>query len=91
MTIVNTRLLLNRIVANIEVDPALLVVSQTPAAASTSLPATTTTTKKKKHHLTAANDTVFAKLRDLNFAVVGGELNREAKRLDAELKVVNHL
>jgi len=42
--------------------------------------------KKKKHLLTASGDTLFTDLRDLNFAVVGNKLNREARRLDAEYK-----
>ncbi|EJD52391.1 ATP binding protein [Auricularia subglabra TFB-10046 SS5] len=40
--------------------------------------------KKKKHHLSAATDTLFRDLRDLNFSVVGANLSRHAHRLDAE-------
>jgi len=43
--------------------------------------------RRKKHHLTALNDEMLGRLRDLNFAIVGGKLNAEARRLEAEYDV----
>lgn len=40
--------------------------------------------KKRKHHLTAAKDTLFGDIRDLNFAVVGTRLSRLARRLESD-------
>lgn len=40
--------------------------------------------KKKKIALSSSNDALFAELRDKNFAVVGGVLNRVAKRINAD-------
>lgn len=68
--------------AHVEVDPNLL----NPApAASTSTPATTSfgaQPPKKKKHLLTSSDTLYAELRDKNFAVVGSVLNRTARRLN---------
>ncbi|KZV82588.1 Sec1-like protein [Exidia glandulosa HHB12029] len=77
---------------HVELPASLLAAptaQQTPsasAAASTSAAGRTALTKekKKKHHLTAANDTLFRDLRDLNFSVVGANLSRHAHRLDSE-------
>jgi hypothetical protein len=46
-----------------------------------------TATKKKKHQLSASNDGMLNKLRDMNFAVVGSKLNGEARRLEAAYDV----
>lgn len=69
--------------AHVEVDPSLL----NPApVASTSTPSATagfnTALPKKKKHLLASTDTLFSELRDKNFAVVGGILNKTARRLN---------
>lgn len=37
---------------------------------------------KKKKHLLSSSDSIFAELRDKNFAVVGSILNRTARRLN---------
>lgn len=88
-------LMLHMCSAHIKVDPSLLSAAPptstsagTPGTPgiSTSVPLTSTAQTKKSHHLTSA-DPVFAQLRDVNFAVVGGKLNKEARRLDAEYKV----
>jgi len=44
--------------------------------------------KKKKHPLNSS-DKVFAELRDLNFAVVGGRLNKIAKRIEGAYNQVS--
>lgn len=67
---------------HVEVDPDLL----NPApAASGSAPISnslgTAAPKKRKHQL-SSTDTLFAELRDKNFAVVGGVLNKTARRLN---------
>ncbi|KAJ7110320.1 Sec1-like protein [Mycena crocata] len=43
---------------------------------------------KKKHHLTTATDPLFAELRDLNFSSVGKRLNKVARRLEEDYKVI---
>ncbi|KAG5652575.1 hypothetical protein H0H81_004535 [Sphagnurus paluster] len=44
---------------------------------------------KKKHHLTTTTDPLFEELRDLNFSAVGRKLNKVARRLDEDYKVVS--
>lgn len=77
--------------AQIEVDPSLL--SANPSDSTTAPAASTdnntfarvpTAPKKRKHHLSGTNDRVFADIRDLNFASVGGRLSRIAKRLEGD-------
>ncbi|QRV94848.1 vacuolar protein sorting-associated protein 33A [Ceratobasidium sp. AG-Ba] len=71
--------------SHIEVNPELLSSNPAPNTPGTSLGnAAPVQAKKKKHHLTATNDEMLGRLRDLNFAIVGGKLNAEAKRLEAE-------
>lgn len=41
-------------------------------------------TKRKRVQLQSASDPLFAELRDKNFAVVGGVLNRVARRINAD-------
>ncbi|KAJ9111681.1 hypothetical protein QFC19_001040 [Naganishia cerealis] len=75
--------------SHIEVDPALISPN-----ASDSAPATSNSTdtlgrvpapsKKRKHHLSGSNDSVFADIRDLNFATVGARLSKIAKRLEGD-------
>lgn len=68
--------------AHVDVDPNLL----NPApAASTSTPSASSfgaAPAKKKKHLLTSSDSLFAELRDKNFAVVGSILNRTARRLN---------
>jgi hypothetical protein len=40
--------------------------------------------KKRKHRLSGSTDTVFADIRDLNFASVGSRLSKIAKRLEGD-------
>lgn len=69
--------------AHVEVDPNL--VNPAPTA-STSTPSSSTFTAtpiaKRKKHLLSSTDTLFATLRDKNFAVVGAILNKTARRLN---------
>lgn len=44
----------------------------------------TAAAKKKRVQLQASNDALFSELRDKNFAVVGGVLNRVARRINTE-------
>ncbi|KAH7108434.1 ATP binding protein [Auriculariales sp. MPI-PUGE-AT-0066] len=83
--------LMNITSGHVELPASLLAppsAQQAPSAsASTSAqsrPGALQKEKKKKHHLTAANDSLFRDLRDLNFSVVGANLSRHAHRLDSE-------
>ena len=70
-------------------DAALLSPPQPqqgPSGAGAST-APVTSPKKKKYQLSSAADSLLAQIRDENFAVVGVKLNREARRIDTELKV----
>ncbi|KAF8336635.1 Sec1-like protein [Cantharellus anzutake] len=75
--------------SHVKVDAALLAAQQ-PATASPgpstapSLPGASAQAKKK-HHL-KSSDLLFAQLRDSNFAIVGGKLSKEARKLDTEYK-----
>lgn len=70
--------------AHVEVDPN--TVNPPPNALPS--PSATLTfaapTKKKRVQLQSATDPLFAELRDKNFAVVGGVLNRVARRINAD-------
>jgi hypothetical protein len=66
------------ILANVEIDPALLDPAQAPSASMPTAP------KKRKHHLTASKDMLFGDIRDLNFAVVGTRLSKLARRLEGD-------
>lgn len=63
--------------AHIEVDSQLLDPDAAP--------------KKRKHQLSSATDPVYATVRDLNFAAVGGELSRIARRLEGDYGGVRDL
>ncbi|GAA6049807.1 hypothetical protein JCM3770_002171 [Rhodotorula araucariae] len=70
--------------SHVDIDPNLL---NPGPAASTSTPSQSSfgglqAPRKRKHLLTAATDSLFAELRDKNFAVVGNVLNRTARRLN---------
>ena len=78
--------------AHVKVDSALLVAQQpgtAPSPSQTSSLPTTPAQTKKKYHLKSSSDPLFAQLRDMNFAIIGGKLNKEARRLDAEYKVTD--
>lgn len=62
----------------IEVDST--IIGATAATANTP---TSNTSKKKKVQLDSS-DKLFAQLRDANFAIVGGLLNKVARRLESE-------
>ncbi|GAA5932062.1 tethering complex ATP-binding subunit VPS33 [Sporobolomyces koalae] len=79
--------------AHVEVDPNLL--NPPPAASTSSSPATPgfrhgaggtqpPPAKRRKHLLSPSSDALFAQLRDVNFATVGGILNRTARRLNED-------
>jgi hypothetical protein len=78
-----------------EVDSAIVgPTSQKPApasATSTSNAASTTsqpsTPAKKKKIPLNSSDKLFVQLRDMNFAVVGGVLNRVARRINENYEV----
>lgn len=55
----------------------------TPPATSTN----TTTPMKKKKYVLNSSDKLFGQLRDQNFAVVGGMLNKIAKRINENYEV----
>lgn len=69
--------------AHVEVDPNL--INPAPAA-STSTPSASSfglgAPPKKRKQLLSSTDPLFAELRDKNFAVVGGILNRTARKLN---------
>ncbi|KAK4047784.1 Vacuolar protein-sorting-associated protein 33 [Microbotryomycetes sp. JL221] len=68
--------------SHVDVDPNLV---NPPPAASTSSPTTASSgaqPARKKKHLLSSRDSLFASLRDRNFAVVGSILNRTARRLN---------
>ncbi|CAG8747928.1 7256_t:CDS:2, partial [Funneliformis caledonium] len=83
--------------SHVEVDSSIVgPASQKSAAATSATTSTTTTTpaqpsppppaKKKKIALNSS-DKLFVQLRDMNFAVVGGVLNRVAKRINEDYEV----
>jgi hypothetical protein len=85
ISVVELSLTLLSFAAHVEVDPNLL----NPApAASTSTPSQASfgalPPRKRKHLLSSSTDPLFAELRDKNFAVVGGVLNRTARRLNED-------
>ncbi|KAN0064744.1 Vacuolar protein-sorting-associated protein 33 [Thecaphora frezii] len=83
--------------AHVEVDPALLSSTNQPAQTNLSQPSgsgtplqMTSTPKKRKHRLDSTSDSLFAEIRDLNFAVVGEKLHRAAKRLNEDYEGRHH-
>lgn len=80
-------------IAYVEVPASLLAqpsapnASQAGSSAAGPSSAPLSSEKKKKHHLTAANDILFAEIRDLNFSAVPRKLSKAAHRLDEEYKV----
>jgi hypothetical protein len=88
--------------SHVEVDSSLIgITPPNPATSSvvnssisnTNLPLSQTSsqhqTKKKKIALNSG-DRLFAQLRDMNFAVVGGFLNRIAKRINEDYEVYHY-
>ncbi|KAF9514282.1 hypothetical protein BS47DRAFT_1376541 [Hydnum rufescens UP504] len=79
--------------SHVKVDPALLAPppagSASPGTSATplptGLPTSTPSQSKRSHHLHSA-DHLFAQLRGSNFAIVGGKLHKEARRLEVEYK-----
>ncbi|KAF8980525.1 hypothetical protein BGZ46_004066 [Entomortierella lignicola] len=70
----------------VEVDASLTTTAPVSTGTGTSAPATVSggvQGKKKKVPLNGG-DKLFGELRDLNFAVVGGLLNKVAKRINAD-------
>lgn len=82
----------------VELDAALVNPAQ-PAANNTKgvtpIPATpaptnTTSPTKKKKYVLNSSDKLFSQLRDQNFAVVGGMLNKIAKRINENYEERHH-
>ncbi|KAI9360596.1 Sec1-like protein [Pilaira anomala] len=86
----------------VELDASLVNPAQ-PAAASNNkgipMPSTPTTTAannttssptKKKKYVLNSSDKLFSQLRDQNFAVVGGMLNKIAKRINENYEERHH-
>lgn len=76
--------------SHVEVDSA--IVGPTSQAASTtsntaSTPSQPPTPAKKKKIALNSGDKLFSQLRDMNFAVVGGVLNRIARRINEDYEV----
>ncbi|RIA91417.1 vacuolar protein sorting 33A [Glomus cerebriforme] len=77
--------------SHVEVDSTIVgPTSQKPVSATTTTPNTASTTtqpsppaRKKKIALNSS-DKLFVQLRDMNFAVVGGVLNRIARRINED-------
>ncbi|CAG8459081.1 4227_t:CDS:10, partial [Scutellospora calospora] len=72
--------------SHVEVDSSIVGVSSSATATNTSTPSQSQPpiqpqAKKKKISLNSG-DKLFSQLRDMNFAVVGGVLNRVAKRIN---------
>ncbi|KAL7412422.1 vacuolar protein sorting 33A [Mrakia frigida] len=81
--------------SHVEVSPTLLNANPAPTPAATpplsgATPSTTTPAVKKKKHPLNSSDKVFGELRDLNFAVVGGRLNKIAKRIEGAYNQGRH-
>jgi len=70
-----------------EVDSA--IVGPTPQATSTTSNTASTPSQpaKKKKIALNSGDKLFSQLRDMNFAVVGGVLNRIARRINDDYEV----
>ncbi|KAI8098314.1 Sec1-like protein [Gilbertella persicaria] len=67
----------------VELDAALVNPAQTPKSPQPSTaPPTPTQPIKKKKYVLNSSDKLFSQLRDQNFAVVGGMLNKIAKRIN---------
>jgi hypothetical protein len=80
----------------VELDAAL--VNPAPAAAAAKgasspqvsmppPPSSTTSPAKKKKYVLNSSDKLFSQLRDQNFAIVGGMLNKIAKRINENYEV----
>ncbi|RCH85020.1 hypothetical protein CU097_008393, partial [Rhizopus azygosporus] len=63
----------------VELDPSLITLA---ASKGPSTPTTSATPMKKKKYVLNSSDKLFGQLRDQNFAVVGGILNKVAKRIN---------
>jgi len=84
--------------AHVEVPLSLLQPPTAPAAGNDAASSSTGNAipvvpvkkdNKKKYHLSTTTDPLFAELRDLNFASIGKNLNKVARRLDEDYKVSN--
>ncbi|ORY99861.1 Sec1-like protein [Syncephalastrum racemosum] len=84
----------------VELDANLVNPSQPPNSntvpapakgpSSGANPSTTATSGKKKKYVLNASDKLFTQLRDQNFAVVGGMLNKIAKRINEDYEERHH-
>lgn len=81
----------------VELDASLVNPAQpttttkgTPLPPTTSTPVNTTAPTKKKKYVLNSSDKLFSQLRDQNFAVVGGMLNKIAKRINENYEERHH-
>lgn len=80
--------------AHVELPASLLTPpnpqGNSPNPSNTNNPSATILAKdtKKKYHLNAKTDPLFGELRDLNFSSVGKTLNKNARRLEEDYKVL---
>lgn len=88
------------VVGFVELDANLVNPSQPPNSSTVPPPAkgpgsganptTPATSGKKKKYVLNASDKLFTQLRDQNFAVVGGMLNKIAKRINEDYEERHH-
>lgn len=71
------------------VNPAQPTAKGTPPSVP-STPVNTTAPTKKKKYVLNSSDKLFSQLRDQNFAVVGGMLNKIAKRINENYEERHH-
>ncbi|KAG0173258.1 hypothetical protein DFQ28_011169 [Apophysomyces sp. BC1034] len=77
----------------LELDASLVAPAQQTPTGKTPAPAPVssgTQTGKKKKYVLNSSDKLFAQLRDQNFAVVGGMLNKIAKRINENYEERHH-
>lgn len=77
-----------------ELDPSLVTTTPAPGQSASTQPVATpagasaaVAAGKKKNYALNSGDKLFSQLCDLNFAVVGGLLNKIAKRINENYEV----
>jgi hypothetical protein len=79
------RLLIQIDIGFVELDANLVNANQTTPPKGP--PTSSASPAKKKKYVLNSSDKLFAQLRDQNFAVVGGILNKVAKRINENYEV----
>jgi hypothetical protein len=81
-------------IAFVELDPSLVTTTPAPGQSASTQPVATpagasaaVAAGKKKNYALNSGDKLFSQLCDLNFAVVGGLLNKIAKRINENYEV----